>query len=116
MAKNYLHRGDVVTLTAPAGGVTSGQGFVSGTLFGVAQYDAAAGAQVEAGLVGCWLLPKPNSAVSFAEGAPVFWDNGTGLCKASATGFYLIGAATVAAGATDATVAVRLNGRSIVAV
>jgi predicted RecA/RadA family phage recombinase len=33
--------------TAPTGGVTSGQGVLIGTLFGIAQYDAVAGAEVE---------------------------------------------------------------------
>ena len=116
MAKNFLHEGRVVTLTSPSAGVVSGQGFMSGALFGVAMYDAAVGLPVEAGVVGCWTLPKPNTVVTFGEGAAVFWDNATGLCKASATGFFKIGAATGAAAATDATVNVRLDGVSVVAV
>ncbi len=117
MAKNFLHRGDVVTLTSPSGGVVSGQPFMSGAIFGVAMFDAAAGLPVEAGVVGCWTLPKPNSVTTFAEGAAVFWDNSASLCKASAAGFFKIGAAVSGgAAATDATVSVRLDGVSVVAV
>ncbi len=68
MATNYLHRGDVVTAIAPSSGVVSGQGFMVGALFGVAQYSAAVGLPVEVGVIGCWTLPNPGSVVAFAEG------------------------------------------------
>jgi predicted RecA/RadA family phage recombinase len=103
-------------LTAPSGGVKSGEAFMSGSLFGVAMFDAAQATPVEAALVGVFVLPKVDSVTSFAEGAAVFWDSATKLCKATGAGFFKIGAATVAAGATDATVTVRLDGNSVVAV
>lgn len=34
--KNFIQRGDMITVTAPTGGVTSGQGVLVGNLFGVA--------------------------------------------------------------------------------
>jgi predicted RecA/RadA family phage recombinase len=34
--KNSIQRGDMITITAPTGGVTSGQGVLVGNLFGVA--------------------------------------------------------------------------------
>ncbi|HEY8007721.1 MAG TPA: DUF2190 family protein [Methylocella sp.] len=116
MATNYRHSGDVCTLTTPSGGVKSGQGFMSGALFAVAMFDAAQATPVEGAIVGVFDLPKPNSVVTFAEGAAVFWDNATGLCKASAAGFFKIGVAISAAGATSGTVTVRLDGNSVVAV
>lgn len=32
--KNFIQRGDVITVTAPTGGVSSGQGVLVGNLFG----------------------------------------------------------------------------------
>ena len=116
MAKNFLKHGDVIGLTSPSGGVVSGQGFMSGALFGVAMYDAAAGLPVEAAAIGVWTLPKPNSVVAFSEGETVYWDATNSLCKKTAAGYFPIGAATTVAAATDATVNVRLNGVSLVAV
>ena len=42
--KTYVAPGHSITVTAPSGGVTSGQGVLIGTLFGIAQYDAIEGA------------------------------------------------------------------------
>ena len=39
--KTYVAPGHSITVTAPSGGVTSGQGVLIGTLFGIAQADAA---------------------------------------------------------------------------
>ncbi|HEY8007984.1 MAG TPA: DUF2190 family protein [Methylocella sp.] len=116
MATNYRQPGETITMTAPAGGIASGEGRMFGALFGVAHFTAAEGDPVEVGVVGVWVLPKPNSVVTFAAGARVFWDDSGKTCKASAAGYFPIGIAAVAAGATDATVTVRLDGNSVVAV
>ena len=47
MAKNHIQPGRVLTVPAPTGGVLSGAPVVIGSLFGVAQHDAAEGADVE---------------------------------------------------------------------
>ena len=85
---------------------------MSGEVSTAAQYVADAGGPFEGTVTGVWSLPKPNSVVAFAVGEKVFWDNATSLCKKTATGFFLVGFATVAAAATDSTVAVRLDGTS----
>ncbi|MFZ1415230.1 MAG: DUF2190 family protein [Defluviicoccus sp.] len=41
--KTYVQPGHTLTITAPSGGVTSGHGVLIGTLFGIAQADAAEG-------------------------------------------------------------------------
>jgi predicted RecA/RadA family phage recombinase len=74
-----------------------------------------AGKPVEASIVGAWTLPKPNTVVAFAEGEKVFWDSVNSLCKKTAAGYFCIGAAIVAAAATDSTVAVRLDGQTLTA-
>jgi predicted RecA/RadA family phage recombinase len=98
VATNFVKEADTVTFLAPSGGIVSGAGAMFGNIFGVAMYTAAAGVAVEAGVEGEWILPKPNSVTTFAQGAPVFWDDTAKLCKASATGYFQIGVATVAAG------------------
>ena len=47
MAKNYIQPGRVVTVAAPTGGVSSGDGVLVGSLFGVAQHDAVESEDVE---------------------------------------------------------------------
>lgn len=115
MSVNFRQKGDTLTLTAPAN-LKSGDPFMVGSIFAVAAYDALSGEQVEGDVAGVFVLPKPNAVVTFAQGARVFFDSATGLCKATAAGYFAIGAATVEAGATDATVTVRLDGNSVVAV
>jgi predicted RecA/RadA family phage recombinase len=116
MSRNFIQEGETVTLTAPSGGVKSGEGFISGSLFAIAQYDADQAAPVEGGTVGIWSLPKAGTPLTFAEGAAVYWDGSGKTCKASAAGFYKIGVAVKAAGADDTHVVVRLDGVSVTAV
>jgi len=50
--KNFIQRGDVITVTAPTGGVTSGQGVLVGNLFGIAATTVAEGENVEIATAG----------------------------------------------------------------
>ncbi|MBJ3774345.1 DUF2190 family protein [Acuticoccus mangrovi] len=109
--KNYVHRGDTVTLPAPAGGATSGDGVLVGTVFGVAAFDAPEGEEVECTLVGIFELPKAAGAVT--AGAKVYWSTANGNVTTTASGNSLIGAAIAARQSGDATVKVRLNGITI---
>ena len=45
--KTHIQPGHSITVTARTGGVLSGHGVLLGTLFGIAQFDAVEGAQVE---------------------------------------------------------------------
>jgi predicted RecA/RadA family phage recombinase len=74
LVKNFIQRGDMITLTAPTGGVTSGQGVLVGNLFGIAATTAAEGESIEIAPVGVYELPKRASAV-IAAGDRVAWDN-----------------------------------------
>jgi predicted RecA/RadA family phage recombinase len=101
---------------APSPGVSSGDGVLVGGLFGIANFDAATGADCEVTLEGVWTLPKAGTPLAFQQGAAVYWDSAAKLCKASATGFYKIGVAILAATANDTHVTVRLDGVSVSAV
>lgn len=95
-------------IAAPAA-LTSGQGVLVGTQFGVAMHAADNGAPVTLKTEGIVDLPKQAGAgVTFALGARVFWDQANTRCAASAPGLTLIGIAAAAAANADATVRVRL--------
>ena len=106
--KNFIQKGDTLTLTAPTGGVASGDGVLVGSLFGIAAGDAAENDNVEVQTTGVFDLPKATGAVT--QGAKIYWDNTNKNVTTTATGNTLIGAATVAAVSGDATVQVKLNG------
>lgn len=112
--KNFIQPGNVITATAPAGGVASGDGFVFGTLFGVAATDAADGAAVEIATQGVYELPKLGTAV-LAAGAAVSWDATSKRCDVPGSGRFPIGVATEARGNGTTTVPVRLNGTATAA-
>jgi predicted RecA/RadA family phage recombinase len=79
-------------------------------------YDAAEGTPVEVGVDGVWELPKPTTAVSFAAGARVVWDQSARNCAVGGTGTYPIGVAVAPAATADAVVRVRLNGAGTAAI
>lgn len=107
--RTFVQRGDMITVTAPTGGVTSGQGILVGNLFGVAATTAVEGETVEIATVGVYELPKLVSAV-IAAGARVAWDDTAKQVVLPGTGMVPIGVATLAAGNGVATVRVRLDG------
>ena len=107
--KNYIQEGRMITVAAPAGGVTSGDGVLIGSLFGVAIKTAAAGETVTIATEGVFDLPKLASAV-IAAGAKVSWDDTAKQVNAPGTGRYPIGIAIEAAGNGAAIVRVRLDG------
>ncbi|WP_372425843.1 DUF2190 family protein [Salinarimonas chemoclinalis] len=107
--RNHVQPGNLITVTAPAGGVTSGAGVLVGSLFGVAATTAAAGAPVEIATTGVYDLPKAG-ATTFTAGAPVYWNAAAGEAAALAAGRPLVGVATEAAADGATTARVRLNG------
>jgi len=107
--KTFIQRGDMISVAAPTGGVTSGQGVIVGNLFGVAAMSVAEGESVEIATVGVYELPKFASAV-IAAGAHVAWDDTAKEVVLPDTGMVPIGIATVAAGNGVTTVQVRLDG------
>lgn len=105
--KNYVQPGATLDLTAPAGGVTSGQGVIVGSLFGVAATDASAGEKVAVSVEGVFELPKATGA-SLAEGAKAYWTS-TGDISGTATGNTLVGHVVEAASSAATLVRVRVS-------
>lgn len=107
--KNYVRFGNSVPATAPAGGVSSGDGVLLGSLFGVATADAAEGEPYEAAVVGVFTLPKV-SAQAWTVGQKIYWSAADAACTTTASGNTLIGAAFAPAANPSASGEVRLNG------
>jgi predicted RecA/RadA family phage recombinase len=108
--KNYVNNGETVTLAAPDA-VSSGGGVLVGTLFGVAQADAAADAPVVLVTRGTFDLAKAASQ-AWTVGVAIHWDNTAKACTTTASGNTLIGkaVAAVGGGAGETIGRVRLNG------
>lgn len=107
--KNYNQNGDMITITAPVGGVTSGQSILVGSLFGVVAATAAEGEAAEIATTGVFDLPK-DAATVIDPGDRVAWDDTAKEIAQPGVGLYPVGVATEAAGNGTATVKVRLDG------
>lgn len=103
--RNFISSGNTLELTAPAGGVVSGGGYLIGVLFVVATHDAAAGKPFTGNRTGIYTLPK-KSGEAWNEGAALYWDNTAKECTTVATNNTKIGCSpgSAASGATSADV------------
>jgi predicted RecA/RadA family phage recombinase len=108
MAKNYIQPGHTLTIAAPTGGVLSGQGVLIGTLFGIAQYDAIEGAEVEILTEGVVEIPK-TSALQIDAGDRLFWDATNKVVNKTATAQVCVGVAVSAAANPSGTVRMKLG-------
>lgn len=108
--KNFLGKGDNVTLAAPYDR-TAGQGAQIGQLFGVASSDVLSGADGVFDTRGIYELTKVGSQ-AWTVGAAIYWDDTNKYCTTTATSNLLIGCAMVAvgSGAGETLGVVRLNG------
>jgi predicted RecA/RadA family phage recombinase len=108
MSKNYIQPGQTVTIAAPTGGVLSGQGVLIGTLFGIAQYDAVEGADVEILTEGVVEIAK-TSALQIGVGDRLFWDATNKVVNKTATAQVCVGIAASAAANPSGTVRMKLG-------
>lgn len=110
---NYVQDGKNLKLTAPAGGVVSGQGYMIGSLFVVALVTAAEGAEFTGVTEGVVESTKEATTAAFSAGETVYWDDTEKRLDESGSGFYPVGCAIEDAEATDATVKVKLVGNAV---
>lgn len=110
--KNYVQKGDTIKVTVvdntDAVDLSSGDGYLVGSLFGVAQHDAVVGAEVELAVVGVFTLPKTTSQ-AWSVGDKAYWDVSAGKVTTTASSHKQIGVVVVAAGTNDTTGVVLLN-------
>lgn len=106
--KNFVNKGDTITLAAPYAR-SSGQGALVGSLFGVAVGDVANGVDGEFVTRGVFDLTAA-AATTATVGAKAYWDNTNKEVTATSTSNTLIGTFLVAKVADVTTARVRLNG------
>jgi predicted RecA/RadA family phage recombinase len=109
--KNYDQRGDVITVPAPAA-VTSGKLVVIGSLVGIAQKDAASGADVPLVTEGVHRYAKV-SALAIAIGDKLYYDATNDQLNKTASGNTLVGVATVVAANPSPTVGFKLGATTV---
>ena len=112
--KTFIQPGNVISVTAPAGGVTANQGLLVGSLFGIATCDALEGEYTEIATTGVFDLNK-DSATVIGQGDRVAWDDTAREIALPGVGLYPVGIATLVAGDGATTVTVRLDGIATVA-
>lgn len=105
---NSVQPGRVVTVPAPYN-VASGAGCLVGTLFGVAAFTAASGADVEIEVVGVFDLPK-LAAQAWTVGQLLYWDDTNKWVTSVASTNVPIGKALLPAANPSGVGRVRLNG------
>lgn len=110
MASRLIQKGDILDWTnGGTGVVAAGTVVVAGTFVGVVQNDIPAGDLGAIAITGVWEIPV-GTGVTFAQGAPVYWNNGAGYAAAEGgEGIVYAGRAAYAAGEGATTVKVRLE-------
>ena len=106
--KNYIQKGDVITIVAAAA-IDSGDAVLVGSKVGVAVTDAEIGDSVAVALEGVFSLPK-KAADTIDQGQIVYWDADPGEITETSTDNTVAGVAWAAAGAATTSVQVRLVG------
>lgn len=108
--RNFIQPGNILTFTAPSGGVVSSGGYLIGQTFVVATGDADEGDPFEGQVTGVFELAK-NNTLAWAEGQPLYWDDANSeVTTSDADGAVLIGSAAAAALQAATVGNVRLNG------
>lgn len=110
MSTTYLKQGNVLALTAPTGGVTSGAPIFVGNIFCIPKSTVAQTLSFDADVAGLHSLTKAGSQ-AWSEGDRVYWDIANTRCSSDCTAGPLIGIAAeaVGSGAGLTTGKVRLN-------
>jgi predicted RecA/RadA family phage recombinase len=109
--KTYAQPGEVIELTAPVGGFTTGVPILIGSLVVVPLVTVLATVKASCLVRGVVSYTKTASQ-AWTEGMKVYWDADPGCFNSSAGGNTLCGVAVVAtgAGAGETTGVVRLDG------
>lgn len=82
MATTAIQKGEILTLTAPAGGATSGVPFLWGRRLAIPLSDAAGLAPVPCAMVGAHTVPKV-AGTAMAEKATAYWNEAGGYITAN---------------------------------
>lgn len=112
--QNYSQDGEVLALTAPSGGVTSGTPVTIGSLVVVPTVSALEAARFSAQITGVIKGVKvTGGGTAWTEGLKIYWDASAGKFTKSVIsdpGDALVGVAVAAAADGDAVGYIRLDG------
>lgn len=97
MSKNYVQPGKALTVTAPSGGVSSGDVVLLGKLLGIAAHDADGGDPVAIEVEGVFDVAKKSTDV-VTVGAILYWDSANSEFTLTSTSNTKAGLAASAAG------------------
>jgi len=112
MSRTFIQCGDVLTLTAPTGGVTSGTPVLIGGLLVVPRTTAAQTLPFDADTEGVHYLPKATGT-AWTEGQLLYWDDTAKKVTTVSTSNYRIGCASAAAASGDTSGYIKLNGHAV---
>lgn len=118
MSRSFIQPGNVMTFTAPTGGVVAGTGVMIGNQLVIPRETVAQTLPFSGDVVGVHSHAKAASQ-AWTEGQALYWDNTNKVFSNVATvGFFRAGIAAeaVAGGAGDTTGKVRLTGEVTFAV
>ncbi|MBN2204303.1 MAG: DUF2190 family protein [Thermoleophilia bacterium] len=107
--ENFRQEGEVLTLTAPGGGVVSGTLYKVGSLIVCALITADAAALFTALVAGVITAAK-TAGETWSEGEPLYYVAGTKALTTTAGANTLCGVAVAAAASADTTGPARLDG------
>lgn len=105
--KNYVQPGDVLDLTVPYA-VSSGDGVLVGSIFGVATADALISTEVPVAVRGVFDVTCLGTDTP-AQGALLYWDDTNKRLTTTASGNTLVGKAVVAKSSGPTVVRIKLD-------
>ena len=107
--KNYIQTGKSLDLTAPAGGVLSGQAIKVGAIVGFVSADTVAGDKFVLNTKGVFLC-NTDTGTAWAEGDLVYWDDTNKVFTKTSASNTKVGAVVIAKLAADTTSTIYLPG------
>lgn len=105
--KNFVQSGEVLDLTAPSGGVTSGLAVKIGSVIAIAAVTAAASEEFAAAVTGVFDVAAATSQ-AWTQGALVYWDDTAKVFTTTASTNQKAGVAVAIKDSAAATGRVRL--------
>ena len=100
--KNFIRKGEKITVTGPSGGLSAGDPYMVGSIPCVCDVDIEAGATGTASTSGVFALTFTKSASDMTLGGLVYYTTATGVLAETSVGGVLFGYSLAATtGATE---------------
>ncbi len=110
--QNFVQQGDVLSLTAPTGGVTAGVPVKIGSLIVIPLHSAIATATFEGKRTGVFSGIAKLTTDDFVEGSPLYWDDTNSRLTLTSTSNTFAGYSPAITATGAATCSICLNGAS----